>query len=316
MTARTKSSLHVEHKTPEPVDHPLVASFRRHLRAERKDPDTVSHYVGATEQFLAFCRAENLPELTNVTREHVEMWLERLHESYRPHSVRNRYIGLRIFFKWLEAEGEVTRNPMARIKPPSVEEVQKDVVSPDDMLRVFKMLERGKRWRDAAMIAILYDTGMRAGELADLRTEHVNLDAGVLLIPKTKANRIRSVRLGPTGVRYLDRYWRKKRADPDYVLNGPRGKMTRSGIYWAVRGIFEEAGVNGTIGAHDLRHTSASHVAASGAMSESDAMALYGWSDPDMWRHYSAQARAQAALDAHAKASPLEGLARRGRNSS
>ena len=75
-----------------------------------------------------------------------------------------------------------------------------------------------------------------------------------------------------------------------------------------MRKVFEQVGVKGTIGAHDIRHTSASHMAAAGAMSESDAMALYGWRDPDMWRHYSSQARAQAALNAHAKFSPLTKL--------
>jgi integrase len=200
---------------------------------------------------------------------------------------------------------------MARIRPPSIEESPKDVVAVEDMATVFKMLERDKNWRDAALLAFLYDTGMRASELADLRTVDFNIDTGVAFIPKTKTNRVRTVHLGPVGCRFVDRYWRKPRANADYVLCGPRGKLTRSGIYWAVRKVFDRAGVAGTIGAHDLRHTSASHVAASGELSESDAMALYGWSDPDMWRHYTAQAREKAALAAHAKASPLDRLVKR-----
>lgn len=304
------SSLLREHKTTESV-HPLLLSFQRHLRAERKDPDTVAHYVGATQQFLDFCAAEGLPDVTGVSREHVEMWLERLHETYSPYTVKNRHQGLRMFFTWLTEEGEIERSPMARIRPPSVEESPKDVVSVEDMAKVFAHLEKGKRWRDAALIGILYDTGMRASELADTLTENVNLDTGVIFIPKSKANRVRMVHLSATAIRYLDRYLRKPRANPEYLLNGPRGKLTRSGMYWAVRKVFEEVGIDGTIGAHDMRHTSASHVAASGEMSESDAMALYGWKDPDMWRHYSSQARSQAALVAHAKASPLDKLGRR-----
>lgn len=308
MTSPNAASLHPQHKTPQSFEHPLLTSFRRHLRAERKADASVSHYVGASAQFLAFAQEQGLPDIPGISREHVEMWLELLHERYRPHTVRNRYIGLRIFFKWLDEEGEIAKNPMARIKPPSVEEAPKDVATPEDVTKVFTMLEKAKRWRDAAMLALLYDTGMRAGELADARTEHFNFDAGILLIPRTKAGRIRSVRIGPTGVRYLDRYHRTKRADPEWLLNGPRGKMTRSGIYWAVRRMFEEAGIPGRFGAHDMRHTSASHVAMSGEMSEADAMALYGWSDPDMWRHYTAQAREKASLEAHRRASPLERL--------
>jgi integrase/recombinase XerD len=286
----------------------LLESFERHLRAERKDPDTISHYVGATKLFVDFCRAQNLPHITGIRREHVEWWLVQLHKTQRPHSVRNRFIGLRIFFKWLEEEGEIKNNPMARIKPPSVEESPKDVVSPEDMAKVFAHLEKQKRFRDAALIAILYDTGMRASELADCRTEHVNLDTGVIFIPKTKTNRVRVVRLSPRGIRYADRYFRRPRSDPEYVLCGPKGKMTRSGIYWTVRNTFEECGIKGTIGAHDIRHTSASHVV--GQMSESEMMTLYGWTDPDMARHYARQSLEKAALEAHTRYSPLERLPR------
>lgn len=295
-----------QHKTT--VLPPLVKSFERHLKAERKDPDTVAHYVGATLQFLQFCYDERLPVIENVTREHVEMWLESLHEKYRPHTVRNRYIGLRIFFRWLHAEGEIAKNPMARIKPPSIEESPKDVVSPDDIARVLKMLEKEKRWRDAALIAVLYDSGMRASELADLRTEHVDMDTGRVFIGKTKADRTRVVRLSPATVRMLDRYHRRDRANPEYVLCGPRGKLTRSGVYWAVRRCFEEAGVTGTIGAHDMRHTAATHMA--GNIEERDMMVLFGWTDSAMARHYASQALAEAALVAHEKASPMERLKR------
>src|SRR5207248_1901473 len=144
--------------------------------------------------------------------------------------------------------------------------------------------------------------GMRASELADSKTESVNLDTGLIVIPKTKNGRIRVVRMDSRTIRYLDRYLRRPRLEPEYLLNGTRGKLTRSGIYWAVREAFESAGIKGTIGAHDLRHTSASHVAGSGRMSESEAMALYGWSDPEMWRHYTAQAREKAALAAYERA--------------
>lgn len=295
----------VDHKTPA-KDDPLIVSFERHLRAERKDPDTVAHYGGATRQFSAYCMDNGLPALRTARREHVEMWLEALHVTYKPYTVRNRFIGLRIFYKWLVEDGEIKRNPMERIKPPSLEEVAKDVVSPQDMSNVFDFLEKAKRWRDCAVVAILYDTGMRASELADCRTEHVNLETGVLFIPKTKANRVRTVKLSPKCIRYLDRYLRQERAEPDYLINGKRGRMTRFGIYDACRRIFAAAGIKGTIGAHDLRHTSASHVV--GVKSESEMMTLYGWADPEMARHYARQALEKAALDGHAKSSPLERL--------
>lgn len=301
---RRASTAHLENKTHQL----LLTSYRRHLMAEGKAPATVDHYIGSATEYLEYAEQNGLPELATMRREHVEMWLEELRKAYSPHSVRNRFIGLRLFFKWLLEDGEVQKNPMERIKPPIIEESPKDVVSVEDMAKVLGLLERNRKWRDAALISLLYDTGMRASEVADCRTEHVNLETKSLLIPKTKANRIRVVSLSSRAVRSLDRYWRRPRKEEEWAFNGPRGKMTRSGVYSAVTRVFREAGIAGTIGAHDLRHTSASHVV--GVMSESAMMTLYGWTDPAMARHYARQALVKNAFAEHAAASPLERLPR------
>ena len=323
MAAQTRVSDERISSTP---DDALLKSFERHLGAENKRPQTVDHYIGASRQFLNFATAENLPSVENISREHVELWLLRLKETYSDASIRNRFIGLRMFFSWLFAEGEIERNPFYRrdgkpaIRLPQSDRVDKDVAGLDDLRRVFALLDktardrkapksdRARAERDALIIAMLYDTGMRAGELADLLTEHVAIDTGLVYIAKSKNHRTRVVRLSPSGLTYLDRYLRHLDTTPVYLLEGKRGKMTRSGIYQIVTERFSQAGVKAKIGPHDLRHTSASHVALAGGLSESEAMSLYGWQDADMWRHYTAQAREKAALEAHGRASPLTKL--------
>lgn len=294
---------------------PILKSFERHLRAERKSDSTLSHYMNVTWGFLQFCEAEGLPEWRDVQREHVEMWLESLQATLRPASIRNHYLGLRAFYDWLAFEAEIERNPFGevrqrRIKPPSVEESPKDVATPEEVRATLDYLRKQKRFRDAALIAILYDTGMRAGELADARMADL-MDNGDLLIPKAKGKRPRWVFLSPATMSIVDRYHRSLNGVPEYIVGGRRGKIGSSGIYWAVRKAFEAAGVKGrTIGAHDLRHTSATHAAASGDMAEADAMEKFGWATSDMWRHYTSQARRTASLNAQRRSSPMERLGR------
>jgi integrase/recombinase XerD len=287
----------------------MLASFERHLSAEGKRDQTIAHYVGASRQFLDYCTAEGLPDLENISREHVEMWLVSLRErGYAKHSIKNRFVGLRVFLKWLFAEDEIAKDPTARIRMPAVDEVQKDIVSPEDMKRVFDHLRKAKKHRDAALIAVIYDTGLRTTEIADCELADVDFKTGLIFIPTTKSHRVRTVRLSPVTLEMLDRYHRRMPQNRRYLFEGARGKLTRAGVYDIVRKAFEGIDYPKTIGAHDLRHSSATAAALSGELDESEAMQLYGWHDSSMWRHYSATARTEAALKAHVKASPMSRL--------
>lgn len=288
----------------------LLNSFELHMNAEGKSEHTKTHYLGATQHFLNYCAAENLPGLANVSREHVELWLSSLYKDYASATVRNRFVGLQQFFKWLLDEGEITRSPMDRIKRPVVDETSKDIVPASVMGTVFSRLEKAKGWRECAVLAIFYDTGMRETELADTLTVNVSLQAGEIFIPKTKNHEQRTVAIGPKTVRYIDRYWRTPRKAPDYLVSGHRGKMTGNGLYQLVRSIFEDMGFPAVVGPHDLRHTSASALKESG-MEDSKVMRLMGWRDPKMVRRYSAQVQQKIAIAEHRLMSPMENMPRR-----
>lgn len=333
--ARPRSPKQLDNMNRETSER-YISSFILHLRGENKRPATIDHYVGAVRQYCAYAEAEHFPAVGGTRTEHVSAWLsalrdmptERTGKPYSEASIRNRYLGLRSFFDWLSREGDVKRNPFGSvrerlIKPPEADESPKDVVSEADMVRVFAHLEKAKRWRDAAVIAILYDTGMRAGELAKLRSDSVNLETGVIQVGQvgapTKGRRPRLAHLSPRGVSMLDRYWRRtKRRAPEFAINGNggghaelAGQMTRAGIYGISVRAFAELvpPIQATIGAHDLRHTSASHIA--GVMSERDMQQLYGWRSPEMARRYTEQVSQQVAVAAHRVASPLERLPKR-----
>ncbi len=60
------------------------------------------------------------------------------------------------------------------------------------------------------MIWLLWCTGMRRGELTVLDLAHLDLDAGVLTIPKTKNGTPRRCRLLPETIGLLDRWLRRR----------------------------------------------------------------------------------------------------------
>jgi site-specific recombinase XerD len=60
--------------------------------------------------------------VASIHREHVEVFLVWMTESYKPASVRSRYTGVRQFFAWLLEEGEITETPIKNIPPPAIPE--------------------------------------------------------------------------------------------------------------------------------------------------------------------------------------------------
>ncbi len=284
----------------------LLNSFEISLEAENRREKTLTQYLGTARSFVKFCRDRGLPEPQQCRREHVELWLRDLHQRMRPHSVRSLYTALRAFFRWLEEEEELAGpNPMLRVRKPAVDEVVKDIVPEADLVRMFRHLEKGKRWRDACVVAILYDTGVRAGELVALDLEDLDLRTGIIVVRLSKSRRARMVRISKKGLVYVDRYLRRRDDQHSALILGRMGRMTTSGVLQLVKRLFGEIGVEG-VGPHDLRHTSASHSV--GQLNESEMMELYGWKSSEMVRHYARQRLQQSALEAHERSSPLERL--------
>lgn len=116
--------------------------------------------------------------------------------------------------------------------------------------------------------------------------------------------------LGPDElVERLDRYIRRRKDDSPYVFVNQRGgPLTRSGVYWLVRSVFRETGR--VVGPHDLKHTSATHVAESGLMGELEMADVYAWKDVEMARHYTKAARQKMAAKSQQTKSPLDRLKR------
>src|SRR5882762_3895276 len=80
--------------------------------------------------------------------------------------------------KWLVDEGEVTHSPMERMSPPTVPEQPVPVLD-DGALASLLASCKGNTFenrRDSAIIRLLVDTGMRAGEICGLSVEDLDFE--------------------------------------------------------------------------------------------------------------------------------------------
>jgi len=80
----------------------LLESWRRHLRAQRISPATISTYSTAVGQLTRFLERQGMPATpAAIRREHVEAFITDILEHWKPATAHNRYRGCHAFFRWL-----------------------------------------------------------------------------------------------------------------------------------------------------------------------------------------------------------------------
>lgn len=307
----------------------MVASWLRSLRARNLSDNTVRIYSNAANKFRDFLLEEYEPadskakpapeELEEIHREHLEAYVTATMQRTSPSNAHNHYRSLKTLFNWLVEEEELDLHPMRSMKPPSLPEVEVPII-PDAHLKKLFVTVRGKGYaerRDAALLFLFLDTGVRLSECTDRKVGDVDLDLNVLRV-LGKKSKWRSVPFGRTTAQALDRYLRAaakhkgKPLEEDMWLwwGADRRHVYHRFTVWGVGQMLkkrcEEAGIP-PLHPHQFRHTFAHQWKLAGG-SDDDLMRITGWSSREMITRYGASAGTERARIAHQKNSPLDRL--------
>jgi site-specific recombinase XerD len=293
----------------------LRSSFELTLRARNLAPSSIDVYSEAVMRFRRWLADQGMPtDVERIGREHIEAYEAALFDrGCKANTVAGAHRFLQAFFKWAVEEREIQVSPLANMKPPRVPESQIPVPAEDDLRKLLAACE-GRDFeslRDAALIRVLLDTGVRAGEAMGLHTGDVDVhgsraSATVL----GKGRRPRTVPLGAKTAVAVDRYLRARRghrwAKLDWLWLGQQGRFTAGGLAQMLIRRCDQAGI-ARLHPHQMRHFLAHSWLLAGG-NEVELMSIAGWRSRDMLARYGRATVAERAAEAHRRLSPGDRL--------
>jgi len=224
--------------------------------------------------------------LREVQNHHIRRWVAQMHGAGRSgRGIALILSGWRGFFAWLGRDGLVPSNPVQDVRSPKAPKPLPKALAVDDAVQFADFESDDDAWfeaRDAAMVELLYGSGLRVGELVGLDVVAgkdakgwVDLQAAEAHVLGKGAKR-RSVPVGATALKALQR-WLDSRgpsgtrgAAPVHasgadgaaaLFTGRNGtRLTAQSIWQRLKRRSQLAGLNVPVHPHMLRHSFASHV--------------------------------------------------------
>lgn len=288
----------------------LAASWDLALEADGYSQSTRRSYRKALESFTAFAGDDATPG--TVSRAQVRGWVAHVTRSRSASTARTWYSGVRHFFRFAAGEDEIDTDPTTGIRGPAPAEPVTAVLSVEQLQALLAACA-GKGFtarRDAAIVRLFADGGLRLAELAGLTVADVDLRERFVYVTgkgtRRSGPRHRAVPVGVRTMQALDRYLRERRQHPwasaDALWLGDRGRgpITPDGVKRALQRRAATAGI--PLHPHQLRHTWADQFRKAGG-SEGDLMVLGGWRSRAMLDRYGKAAAAERAADAYRRLS-------------
>jgi integrase/recombinase XerD len=216
--------------------------------------------------------------LQELDHEELEVWLVR--GKAATSTIGRRIATFRHLFAWAIRRGLCTRSPLAELAPLRGRRSLPRPIREQQEQRALDVAIASAPPPYRLIFTILRETGMRAGEVLDLRWGDVLLDAGreALRVREAKNGRERTVILGPTATPRSVRGLRAARrargrptpADHEVVFLSNRGtRVSYDALHYQWARVCQAAGLVDEAGAprytpHQLRHTRGSELIAQG----------------------------------------------------
>ena len=235
---------------------------------KRLDAKTMKAYRIDLKQFTSQI---GTGDVSVITSDVLETYIMALHRMYKPKTVKRKIASVKAFFRYMEYKDYIDANPFNKMQIKFREPVILPKTIPLHTMEKFlstiynqrteakTSYQKRNALRDAAVIELLFATGMRISELCSLKAVNVNLkDSNVLIF--WKGSKERRIQIGSQEVvRILEEYFMEYRKGIEccgYFFVNQAGKpLSDQAVRRMIRKYCEIAAIELHITPHMFRHT-------------------------------------------------------------
>lgn len=276
----------IDKEITNPNDRKLVDDFINDCKSERLSPARIIYYT----QVLRLIKRKTDIELAKITKEDMKKLMGGIEDSdYSEWTKQGFRIGMKKFYRWLYVE---------KFKEDLKPKEYPDVVSwinttmkenkkklPEDMLTeddVKELIDGCTNIRNKCLVALLWDSGCRIGEVLNLQLKHIVFDrygAQIIVQGKTGSRRVRLVSSVPYLANWKENHPNKKDSNSYLFVNigniEQGARVTYQGVESLLRKLKARIGFKKRINPHNFRHSRATFMAS--RVKEAVMKETFGW---------------------------------------
>lgn len=151
-----------------------IEMYLDHLETEQRRPGTIKTYRSALKAFKAFCDARRVGRLHQVSAVIMDGYRKELSTGHTERTVFNQSVVVKMFVAWCRSRRLIAADPLADYELKMPMPRRKPVPTLDEVRLVLDACKQPLLPR----LAVLAFTGVRSGELRQLRNEDVDLETG------------------------------------------------------------------------------------------------------------------------------------------
>ncbi len=254
-----------------------ITDFRNFLLLERSlSGHTLGAYVRDVQKLSEYLEISGINvSLDQVTDAHLTAFMRYLSELGMSAYSQSRILsGNRAFFKYMQLEGLIEKDPAELIESPKLARKLPEVLDYPEIVSILECIDlsTAEGTRNRAILEVLYSCGLRVTELVSLKLTNCFFSEGFVKVVG-KGNKTRLVPIGRDAIRYVNLYvthyrsqMKVQKGQEDIVFLNRRGSsLTRVMIFLIVKEAAMAAGIGKSVSPHTFRHSFATHLVEGGA---------------------------------------------------